>query len=104
MLGACTDLEWQPMGHIRSEQEVDEIIEELMKKGKGNYITQSVTFRKSNPRQIELLKHALMNSESFSGLVRGLLTEKFSDNGTQVVNELKPVEDKAQKKDTGNFL
>lgn len=92
------------MGHIRSEQEAEELIEEMMKKGKGNYITQSVTFRKNNPRQIELLKKALMNSESFSGFVRGLLTEKFNENGVQIVNDLKPVENQVEKKDTGNFL
>lgn len=104
MLGACTDLELQPMGHIRSEQEVDEMIEKLMKKGNGNYITQSVTFKKNSAKQMELLKNALMHSESFSGLVRELLNEKFSDNGVQVVNELKPKVEKAEKKDTGNFL
>lgn len=106
MQGVCTDLELQPMGHIRDEKEVDEIIEKLMSKGKGNYITQSVTFKKNSPRQMELLKKALMYSESFSGLARELLNEKFSDNGIQTVNvvESKPVVEAVVKRDTGNFL
>lgn len=73
--------------YIRSEKEVDALIEEMLKKGKGNYITQSVTFRKDSERQILLLKKVLMSSESFSGFTRELLAEKFNGNNNQSSND-----------------
>ena len=93
------------MGFIRSEEEVNVLIEEMMKKGKGNYITQSVVFRKTNSRHVELLKKALMSSESFSGFTRELLAEKFSESPIQQAdNRSFPIVEKIEKKDTGNFL
>lgn len=94
------------MAFLRTEEEVDKLIEEMMTKGKGKYITQSVVFNKKNPRHMELLKKTLMSSESFGGFMREVLSEKFSDTGiTEVVKkpEPQPVET-VEKKDTGNFL
>lgn len=90
------------MAWLRTEEEVDTLIEEMMKKGKGKYITQSVVFRKTNPRHIELLKKALMSSESFSGFTKEILAEKFSGTGIETVSH--PEISVVEKKDTGNFL
>lgn len=93
------------MAWIRTEEEVDKMIEELIHKSKSKYITQSVTFNKKNPRQLELLKKALMSSESFGGFMRELLAEKFNDNGIQPVSNVQPkLEEKVVKKDVGNYL
>jgi hypothetical protein len=67
------------MGWIRSEEEVDALIEEMLKKGKGDYVTQGVAFNKSSPRQMELLKKTLMSSSSFGGYVKDMLAFKFSE-------------------------
>jgi hypothetical protein len=93
------------MAFIRTEEEANKLIAEMMKKGKGNYITQSVVFRKTNARHIELLKKALMSSESFSGFTREVLAEKFSGSLIQQAdNRSLPIEEKIERKDTGNFL
>lgn len=63
---------------IRSEEEVDAMIEDMVKRSKGRYITQGVSFNKESPRQMDLLKKALMSSASFSGLGKELLAEKFN--------------------------
>ena len=65
------------MGFLRSEEEVEMMIEEMKRKTKGKYITQGVTFNKESERQMELLKLALMHSTSFSGLGKELLADKF---------------------------
>lgn len=67
------------MAILRTEEEVDRIIEELLQKGNGKYITQSVLFKKDSPQQIELLKNVLMRSTSFGGYVRRVLTHKFNE-------------------------
>lgn len=68
------------MNNIRTEQEVDELIEEMANRTKGKYITQGVAFNKTCPRQRALLKKALMASASFSGLAKEILATHFSDN------------------------
>lgn len=91
------------MGWIRTEEEVDILIEAMLKKGKGKYVTQGVAFNKSCPRQMGLLKKALMASQSFSGLGKELLAIRFSETELPKNNvELPLIEDK--KKNTGNFL
>jgi len=60
---------------IRSEEEAEHIIEELMKKGNGKYITQSVLFKKDSPQQLELLKNVLMRTTSFGEYARKALIE-----------------------------
>ena len=66
------------MGWLRSEQEAQQMIEEMKSKTKGKYITQGVTFNKDSERHMELLKYALMYAGSFSGLGKEMLAEKFS--------------------------
>lgn len=73
----------------RSEEEVDLIISELLIKTKGNYITQGVSFNKNKQSHMKLLKMALMESDSFSGLIKEMLTEKFSLNGNFIMDNLK---------------
>lgn len=105
MQGLCIDWGKSHMAFIRTEEEANALIEEMMKKGKGKYITQSVVFRKTNSRHIELLKKTLMSSESFSGFTREVLAEKFNgDSIQQTDNRRFPTEEKIEKKDTGNFL
>jgi len=60
---------------VRSEQEAERIIEELLNKGSGKYITQSVLFKKDSPQQLELLKNVLMRSTSFGEYARKALIE-----------------------------
>lgn len=63
------------MAIVRSEQEAERIIEELLQKGKGKYITQSVLFKKDSPKQLELLKNVLMRTTSFGEYTRKALIE-----------------------------
>ncbi|MBG9689518.1 hypothetical protein GAG94_03765 [Lysinibacillus sphaericus] len=63
------------MAIVRSEQEAERIIEELLQKGKGKYITQSVLFKKDSPQQLELLKNVLMRTTSFGEFARKALIE-----------------------------
>ena len=91
------------MAWIRSEEEVDELIEEMLQKGKGKYITQSVLFKKDSELQMELLKKTLMSSTSFGAFIKQLLAEKF--NGVEFEsNKVQPIASPIQpnKKDT-NF-
>ncbi|MFJ3387756.1 hypothetical protein [Lysinibacillus sp. NPDC086135] len=93
------------MGWIRSEDEVDKIIEEMKRKTKGKYITQGVTFNKNSKRQMELLKYALMYSSSFSGFGKELIAEKFDETAVDIrKQEVHIAKDALQKGDTGNFF
>lgn len=67
------------MTWLRTEEEVDAMIEDMVTRGKGKYITQGVSFNKTCPRQMNLLKLALMSSVSFSGLGKELLALRFND-------------------------
>lgn len=64
---------------LRSEEEVLQMIEDMKGRSKGKYITQGVSFNKTCPRQMELLKKALMESASFSGLAKEMLALRFDD-------------------------
>ena len=55
---------------LRSEEEVDKLIEDMIKRTKGRYLTQGVSFNKTCPRQMDLLNKSLMSSVSFSGLAK----------------------------------
>lgn len=101
------------MGYLRSEEEVEVMIEEMKRKSKGKYITQGVTFSKDSERQMELLKYALMYSTSFSGLGKELIADKFEselsknkikNNNLQQSNTTNNTVEIVKKKDTGNFL
>uniref|UniRef100_A0AB39C720 Uncharacterized protein n=1 Tax=Bacillus phage KoopaTroopa TaxID=3234046 RepID=A0AB39C720_9CAUD len=98
---------------MRTEEEVDMMIDDMTKRTKGNYITQGVSFNKTCPRQMALLKKALMLSVSFSGLAKETLAMRFNESpslvyGTQsqgMSNFSPNVQQKETKsKDIGNFL
>lgn len=67
------------MTWLRSEEEVDRLLEDMLSRSKGKYITQGVAFNKDCPRQMDLLKKSLMASVSFSGLTKEMLAIKFKD-------------------------
>lgn len=87
--------------HKRTEEEVDAMIEDMIKRSKGRYITQGVTFNKTCPRQLGILKNALMSSTSFSGLAKELLAVKF-DESEKSASHL-PTQ-KTKLKNVGNFI
>lgn len=68
---------------MRTEEEVDLMIENMIAKTKGNYITQACAFNKKCPRQMKMLKQALIDSVSFSGLVKEMIALRF-DEKTQI--------------------
>jgi len=102
------------MGYLRSEEEVEVMIEEMKKKSKSKYLTQGVTFNKESERQMELLKFALMYATSFSGLGKELLADKFdsemssnkmkNNNQQNYSTTNSNSNEVVEKKDTGNFL
>lgn len=92
------------MAWLRSEEEAEQLIEEMLKKGKGKYITQGVVFNKTNPREMELLKKALMSATSFSGLTKEMLTHKFNGISLQQNEIIEGKPEEIKKKDVGNFL
>ncbi|QOV08212.1 putative ParG-like protein [Bacillus phage Kirov] len=104
------------MTWFKSEAEVDEAIAKMVSRTKGKYITQGVSFNKTCPRQMDLLKKALMSSASFSGLAKESLALRFSspapaDNRVYVQKQpsmSRNVENLSEKKikpkNTGNFL
>jgi len=107
------------MTWFKSEEEVDEAIANMVARTKGKYITQGVSFNKTCPRQMDLLKKALMSSASFSGLAKESLALRFSspapaspaDNRVYVQkqpsmsrNMENLSEKKVKPKNTGNFL
>lgn len=90
---------------IRTEEEVDTIVKEMKERTKGNYITQGVSFNKSCPRQIRLLKSALLNSTSFSGLIKEMLAINLNNSNSLVSNKIEVNNDTGNKsKSVGNFI
>lgn len=96
------------MTWLKSEEEVDALIADMVARSKGRYITQGVTFNKSCPRQMSLLKMALMSSASFSGLGKEMLALRFGLNNPNPSNVQQPPptfhEQPATKKHIGNFV
>ena len=93
------------MAFIRSEEEANQLIEEMKAKTKGKYITQGVSFNKESTRQMELLKYALMSSSAFSGLIKELLATRmdglyYGSLPAQQVAAHAPIE----KRDVSNFM
>lgn len=89
---------------IRSEEEVDEIIKNMVERTKGRYLTQGVSFNKTCPRQMQLLKYALMSSASFSGLSKEMLAMRFG-GASEIVPQHQPMQDvKPKIKSVGNFI
>lgn len=92
-------MEWH-----RSEEEVDIMIENMVARNKGKYITQGVSFNKTCPRQMDMLKKALMSSISFSGLIKELLATNFSDTPVNIPPAIQIENRQPRTKDVGNFL
>jgi len=91
-----------------NKKDVDKIIEDMKARTKGNYITQGCSFNKNSPRQMELLKFALEQSDSFSGLVKELLAKMLDNGGIHHSGgaNFTPQQqyNKPKSKDVGNFL
>lgn len=83
---------------------VEERIEEMKSRTKGKYITQGVSFNKNCPRQMSLLKLALENSVSFSGLIKELLASKI--DGVDNFKEPLKIAEKPviEARSIGNFI
>jgi hypothetical protein len=97
------------MKWLRSEEEVDALIDDMITRSEGKYITQGVSFNKTCPRQMSLLKNALMCSASFSGLGKELLAIRFSENGSTLQNQSSTStvpgnNSKPAKANLGNFI
>lgn len=91
-------------------KDVDKRIEDMKNRTKGAYLTQGVSFNKESERQMELLKFALEQSDSFSGLIKELLA-KLLDNGGIHHNgggganfAPQPQFNKPKNKNVGNFI
>jgi len=94
---------------MRTEAEVNKLVDEMVSRTKGKYITQGVSFNKECPRQMGLLKSALMSSASFSGLAKEILALRFNGGVSSVGfgnqgsgyqgGDLKP-----KSKNIGNFI
>lgn len=65
---------------------IDEYLVDLIEDTKGQYITQGVSFNKDDSFQMGLLKQAILDHSSFSGLVKHLLTMYFSGQSIQSPN------------------
>lgn len=93
-------MEW-----LRSEEEVDKMIEDMVNRTNGRYITQGVAFNKTCPRQMGLLKKALMSSVSFSSLGKEMLAIRFSEvSGGYDHNSLPPIQPiQTKARNIGNF-
>ena len=100
---------------MNKSNDIDDKIKKLIENTKGNYITQGTSFNKKCPRQIELLKFALENSVSFSGLVKEMLALRLNDtcninkeiNSEENIDNIKETFKKRNKninKDIGNFI
>ena len=90
------------MKWLNTEEEIEKVIEDMVNRTKGAYITQGVSFNKSCPRQMGLLKMALMSSQSFSGLIKELLAVKQGESLSPFLKNSHIPESKS--KNIGNFL
>jgi hypothetical protein len=78
--------EWKNV--ILTPDNIDEYMEYLYNKTKGQYITQGVSFNKDDAFQMDLLKKALLTHNSFSGLVKHLLSMYFSQQQNMFQNNM----------------
>ncbi len=76
------------MAWIRSEEEVNKMIEDMKNKNRNKYITQGVTFNKDSESHMQLLKYCLMYSSSFSGLVKELIANRFNEVPTNNTTDI----------------
>lgn len=57
------------------QSNIDEYIQKKISNTKSDFITLGVSFNKNCPRQISLLKKALLQSSSFSGLMKEYIAQ-----------------------------
>lgn len=90
---------------MRTEEGVNKMIDEMINRTKGKYITQGCSFNKECPRQMAMLKQALMSSVSLSGLVKEVLALRFNREIVQstVQNNFQETL-KPKSKNIGNFI
>lgn len=115
------------MTWLRTEEEVDIMIEKMVNKNSGKYITQGVAFDKNSESQMKLLKMVLMSSYSFGAMIKELIADRFIQDANipitrnhtptetlkeferpveQISNNFKPFEniEKNASRDVGNFV
>jgi len=93
------------MAWIRSEEEVEEIIQKLLTKGnKSNHITQSVLFKKDSEQQLDMLRHVLRRSTSFGEYIRQLIINDMNGTSNRENRTSSQHEKITPKKDMGNFF
>lgn len=61
-----------------NEDNIEAVLKNMIERTKGTYITQGVSFNKTCPRQMSLLKDSLLASASFSGLAKEALALRFN--------------------------
>jgi len=79
-----------------TEENVDQYLEELVQKARNKnktYIVQGVSFNIDCPREMELLRKALLASKSFSGLVKDTLSLRFNGGYVAPVVKREEVEE-----------
>lgn len=92
------------------QTDVDVKINNLINKTKGNYITQGVSFNINCPRQMNLLRQALEDSNSFSGLVKEMLALRYTNEQPRKVptkppiNQPKQIENKINKANANAWI
>lgn len=94
---------------MSNKKDIDKVIENMKARTKGDYITQGCSFNKNSERQMQLLRFALENSDSFSGLVKELLAKMLDNggihhNGGGATLAHQPQLNEPRSKDIGNFL
>jgi hypothetical protein len=62
--------------------DINKKLKRLINETKSEYITQGVSFNKRCDRQMKLLELALIDSVSFSGLVKEMLAIRYEDSST----------------------
>lgn len=59
---------------------IEEYIQELIANSKGDYINQTVSFKKDNEFHMDLLRFVLANSRNISAFYRHLIKDKMQDS------------------------
>jgi hypothetical protein len=62
---------------VINSSNIDSVINTFINDTSGRHITQGVSFSKNNPREVQLLRKALLEPYSFSSLIKMLLTERY---------------------------
>ncbi|MBX6362155.1 MAG: hypothetical protein IRZ03_19035 [Acidobacterium ailaaui] len=81
------------MPYYIDESNVDDYIEKLKQRSKTDYIIQSVSFRKDNKEEMQLLRKMLLDHPKFARLVKDTFMEIYNHHKT----EIKPLSHEKQK-------